>query len=1259
MAVVIQLKRGTAAQWQAQNPILAIAEPGIVTDTNPCQLKIGDGVTPWNSLPYGGIQGPAGASAGVKYQYGTLTTAGTSGQPTYVATNDGTMRFNSLTRSVITTMYVATKDIDHSSLATFFNTWTQGTLTINTTNVSSTNPDNFLVFYLSGSGTPSNDNAYYSFPVTWISGSLPLDTTKISISYMKFGPTGPTGYTGYTGATGAASTVTGPAGTTGYTGYTGFTGSTGPTGFTGYTGATGYTGYTGYTGPAGTSIKILGSVVDSSGLPGYPSSYTGLSGDGYITSTDGHLWVWSSTSWVDAGVIIGPTGYTGPTGLGVTGATGPAGSATNTGATGYTGPTGLGVTGATGPAGPAGIASLTGATGPTGIPGTRGPVGDGGLAYLYDQITVLPGVPNISLTAGRLRFNSLVYSSVTLMYINGNDTRSINFSTYIGNWDVGSLAITGIVNNNNVYVLFNVTGKPTQYGAAWIVPVQFVVGALPGNNDTVSLNFLYSANVYVNSTTSVSYDSTASVINSGTGVNPKLDFTLRAGPTGTTGPTGYTGYTGRTGPTGVTGYTGATGATGQTGAPGIGWVATHNPIGGIDVGNYSIPPGGVLATFSTVEDVRGTGFITGMRVYIYEISDGTKFAYLAGSIASFPSFNSIQVNIDYKLGTGIYTKFLIAPISEMGPTGPSGGPVGPTGYTGQIGATGPTGYTGYTGPVGTAGAATNTGATGYTGTTGPRGQGINILGTVATTTNLPGSGNNGDSYIISANGHMFVYSAGTFTDAGQIQGPTGFIGPTGWTGPTGTTGFTGPTGPGWVLTSTQTINIGAIPNVVTPLTITTNERADTSAFFAGQRVYIYQIYDSSRTDYLAGYISTKNTNSLLVAIDYKKGSGTWSQWIISPMTEPGPTGWTGWTGATGYTGYTGPTGNLTGPTGYTGSTGNIGPTGSTGPIGAGLQIKGTVVNAGDLDQVVNKSIGDAYIVTSTAHLYIWNGSIWYDGGLILGPTGPTGATGMQGIPGTAVNTGATGYTGYTGATGYTGFTGPTGRTGPTGYTGYTGFTGPTSATGYTGYTGYTGFTGYTGTTGPSGGPVGPTGWTGHTGYTGYTGYTGPIGLPSTVTGPTGPMGSLLPNQFLVQYNLEYYVNSAPTIITGTRTFVFDVSKGNVQRGIVTTGAQPHAIAFSNWSLPNTFLSNAQQSGGYGLYQEIFVAFENLGSASAVTFVNGPAFATNVTYLFFSVDGSGDLKTPAQAGYVYHSSAIDWMAFWTVDGGNTVYGKLIK
>ena len=47
---LIQFRRGTASQFSSVNPVLQSGEPGFTTDSN--LLKIGDGSTPWNLLPY-------------------------------------------------------------------------------------------------------------------------------------------------------------------------------------------------------------------------------------------------------------------------------------------------------------------------------------------------------------------------------------------------------------------------------------------------------------------------------------------------------------------------------------------------------------------------------------------------------------------------------------------------------------------------------------------------------------------------------------------------------------------------------------------------------------------------------------------------------------------------------------------------------------------------------------------------------------------------------------------------------------------------------------------------------------------------------------------------------------------------------------------------------------------------------------------------------------------------------------------------------
>lgn len=61
MPIQIQLRRGTAAEWSTNNPILAIGEVGLETDTK--YFKLGNGSTPWNTLQYGGIQGLPGPTA--------------------------------------------------------------------------------------------------------------------------------------------------------------------------------------------------------------------------------------------------------------------------------------------------------------------------------------------------------------------------------------------------------------------------------------------------------------------------------------------------------------------------------------------------------------------------------------------------------------------------------------------------------------------------------------------------------------------------------------------------------------------------------------------------------------------------------------------------------------------------------------------------------------------------------------------------------------------------------------------------------------------------------------------------------------------------------------------------------------------------------------------------------------------------------------------------------------------------------------------
>lgn len=65
----IRLRRDTAANWTAENPVLLLGEVGFETDTR--KLKLGDGTTAWNSLLY--VQG---------YDNPTFTTLAATGLAT-------------------------------------------------------------------------------------------------------------------------------------------------------------------------------------------------------------------------------------------------------------------------------------------------------------------------------------------------------------------------------------------------------------------------------------------------------------------------------------------------------------------------------------------------------------------------------------------------------------------------------------------------------------------------------------------------------------------------------------------------------------------------------------------------------------------------------------------------------------------------------------------------------------------------------------------------------------------------------------------------------------------------------------------------------------------------------------------------------------------------------------------------------------------------------------------------------------------------
>ncbi len=96
MAVQIQLRNDTAAGWTAANPILAIGEMGLETDTD--KFKLGNGIDTWSVRPYGGIVGPEG-QAGATGATGPTGATGATG-PSGVAYATSPIMYDALTQTV-------------------------------------------------------------------------------------------------------------------------------------------------------------------------------------------------------------------------------------------------------------------------------------------------------------------------------------------------------------------------------------------------------------------------------------------------------------------------------------------------------------------------------------------------------------------------------------------------------------------------------------------------------------------------------------------------------------------------------------------------------------------------------------------------------------------------------------------------------------------------------------------------------------------------------------------------------------------------------------------------------------------------------------------------------------------------------------------------------------------------------------------------------------------------------------------------------
>lgn len=111
----LQLRKGTAAQWAAANPVLKVGEPGAEWDTY--KLKIGDGTTAWNSLAYVG-----GSGSGITQLTGDVTAGpGSGSQAATIANNaitSGKINDGAVTNTKLGSASVTESKIDDGAVTT-------------------------------------------------------------------------------------------------------------------------------------------------------------------------------------------------------------------------------------------------------------------------------------------------------------------------------------------------------------------------------------------------------------------------------------------------------------------------------------------------------------------------------------------------------------------------------------------------------------------------------------------------------------------------------------------------------------------------------------------------------------------------------------------------------------------------------------------------------------------------------------------------------------------------------------------------------------------------------------------------------------------------------------------------------------------------------------------------------------------------------------------------------------------------------------
>jgi hypothetical protein len=181
MAVKLQLRRDTSANWSASNPILAEGEIGI--DTTLREAKVGDGSTAWNSLPYGLAQ----AAPGVRYDFSTTTTDSDPGA--------GLFRLNNATPASATAVYFDNADAFGTTVTAWLDALDDSTNTVKGYLRLQKQSDAAVFHEYAVSGSVVDGTGYRKVTIAHVVGNSSFSASdRILVSFSRSGNVGADGY---------------------------------------------------------------------------------------------------------------------------------------------------------------------------------------------------------------------------------------------------------------------------------------------------------------------------------------------------------------------------------------------------------------------------------------------------------------------------------------------------------------------------------------------------------------------------------------------------------------------------------------------------------------------------------------------------------------------------------------------------------------------------------------------------------------------------------------------------------------------------------------------------------------------------------------------------------------------------------------------------------------------------------------------------------------------------------------------------------